>query len=313
MTRTLRIVDLKDFHSPDEKARTSFAAELGAGLRELGFVSVKGAGLREGLIDETYAQVRGFFALPLAEKEACAVAESAGNRGYVAFGKEHAKNQKLGDLKEFYHVGRELPSLGRGGQNAWPESLPRFRETASELYSALDGVASSLLVALARSFGEGGRAIAGMAEDGNSILRLIHYPRLAERYVPGAVRAAEHEDINLLTLLPESTTSGLEILTRDGRWLSIDTPKGHLVVDSGDMLARITGGLVPSTTHRVVNPSRAEDDLPRYSMPFFTHPRPDVSLGLLPFAKKHPDAIPADDITAHAFLTERLAAIGLKS
>lgn len=311
MSLSLRTVSLTDFTSPDPKAKAFFVEELGAGIRELGFVSVAGASLPEGLVDATYAAIRDFFALPLEQKRACELPASNGNRGYVTFGKEHAKDRKVSDLKEFFHVGRELPELGDGGKNAFPAELPQFRETTTRLYEALDSVAREVLVALALHFGERGDAIADMARGGNSILRLIHYPRLQDLYVPGAVRAAEHEDINLITLLPEATTSGLEILTRDGRWLAVETPKGHLVVDSGDMLARITGGLVPATTHRVVNPSRPEDDVPRYSMPFFTHPRPDVSLGLLPFAAKHPDAKPASDITAHAFLTERLTALGL--
>lgn len=309
---TLRIVDLADFRDEDRRARAAFVAELGAGLSELGFVSVKGANLPPDAIESTYAAMRDFFALPLAEKEGCVVRASNGNRGYVAFGKEHAKNRAVGDLKEFFHVGREIVSLGEAGKNAFPERLPAFREATTRLYDALDAVAQDLLVALAEGLGEPARTIADMATGGNSILRLIHYPRLEDLYVPGAVRAAEHEDINLITLLPESTTSGLEILTREGKWLEVATPKGHLVVDSGDMLARITGGLVPSTTHRVVNPKRPEDDVPRYSMPFFAHPRPEVSLGLLPFAKRDPRAIPASDITADAFLRERLAAIGLE-
>lgn len=309
----LRVVNLSDYRGNDERARAAFVAELGAGLEELGFVSVAGAALPEGAIARAYDEVRAFFALPLEAKAACTVAASHGNRGYVAFGKEHAKNRSVGDLKEFFHVGREIPSLGEAGKNAFPERIPTFREATVALYDALDAVAQDLLVALAIHFGEAPRAIADMATGGNSILRLIHYPPIGERFVPGAVRAAEHEDINLITLLPESTASGLEILTRDGRWLEVATPPGHLVVDSGDMLQRVTGGLVPSTTHRVVNPKRTEDDVPRYSMPFFAHPRPEVSLGLLPFAKRDPRAIPARDVTADVFLRERLAAIGLRT
>jgi isopenicillin N synthase-like dioxygenase len=311
MAKTLTTVDLNDFRSKDAATRARFVTAFGEGLAELGFVSVYGHGLPEGLIADTYAQVKAFFDLETSAKEACALPGSQGNRGYVAFGQEHAKNRKVGDLKEFFHVGRDLPELGESGKNAFPASLPAFRETTTRLFTALDGVAASLLEALAIHFGEERTTFSRMADGGNSILRLIHYPKLGEVYVPGAVRAAEHEDINLLTLLPESTASGLEILTREGEWLAVETPPGHLVVDSGDMLERVTGGVVPSTTHRVVNPARPEDDVPRYSMPFFTHPRPDVVLELVPFAKGRSDAKQAPPMTADQFLRERLGQLGL--
>ena len=312
MSLSLRTVSLTDFTSPDPKAREAIVAELGAGLRELGFVSVAGAALPEGLVDATYAAIRDFFALPLEAKRACELPASNGNRGYVTFGMEHAKDRKVSDLKEFFHVGRELPELGDGGKNAFPAELPQFRETTTRLYEALDAVARELLVALALHFGERGDTIADMARGGNSILRLIHYPRLQDLYVPGAVRAAEHEDINLITLLPEATASGLEILTRDGRWLLVATPNGHLVVDSGDMLARITGGLVPATTHRVVNPPGEKSREPRFSVPYFLHPNPDFLIDVLPgcVSADNPSRYPTP-ITSHDYLLERLREIKL--
>lgn len=304
-------MSLADYRGGSTERRARFVQTFGEALREFGFVSVTDHGVDRELIRRAYARIAEFFALPTAAKQACVVEGSGGNRGYVGFGLEHAKNRTVGDLKEFFHVGREIPALGPGGINAFPRDLPAFEPTVRELYSALDAAAGTMLEAFAESFGAPADTFTRLATNGNSILRLIHYPPLRQAFIPGGVRAAEHEDINLITLLCESTGAGLEILTRDGRWLAVDAPPGHLVVDSGDMMHRITNGLVPATTHRVVNPPSEQDDVERYSMPFFCHPRPDAVLEVLPFCTdaQHPPKDPP--ITAQAFLEERLRALGL--
>lgn len=188
--------------------------------------------------------------------------------------------------------------------------MPTFKTNTLALFQALDEAAATLLRALADDFGVGADTFSDMIVDGNSILRLIHYPPLKERFVPDAVRAAEHEDINFITLLCEGTSSGLEILTRDGEWLPVDTLRGQIVVDSSDMLSRITNNLIPATTHRVVNPHGPEQDVERYSMPFFVHPFPECELKVLSQTKT-PERPGAPTITADAFLRQRLKEIGL--
>jgi isopenicillin N synthase-like dioxygenase len=294
---SIPVVSLSDYLHGDAAARQNFVSAFGDALHEFGFVSVDKHDVEPAHIRAAYDVVERFFALDAAAKNACAIAGSGGNRGYVAFGAEHAKNRKVGDLKEFYHLGRELPELGPGGANAFPAALPDFEPVTRTLFSDLERVARTLLSALADYFAAPPDTFTKMIVGGNSILRLIHYPPLRDAFVPGAVRAAEHEDINLLTLLCEASSSGLEILTRDGRWLAVEAPPGHIVVDSGDMMQLLTKGKLPSTTHRVVNPRSSEDDSPRYSMPFFVHPYPTCPLD--------------ETTTAQEFLAQRLRELGL--
>jgi len=311
MSESIPIVSLSDYLHGTEAARASFVRVFGDALREFGFVSVKDHGIAPERIRAAYAAAARFFALPVEEKQRSRVDGSGGNRGYVGFGAEHSKHRKVGDLKEFFHVGRDLPALGAGGVNAFPSAAPELEPTARALFDDLDGVARTLLDALADWFGADRATFTSMIRGGNSILRLIHYPRLADAFIPGAVRAAEHEDINLLTLLCESTSAGLEILTRDGRWLPVAAPPGHIVVDSGDMMQLVTNGRTPSTTHRVVNPPSTEEDVVRYSMPFFVHPYPTCPLAPLPFCVSADEPARFEPTTAQGFLEKRLRELGL--
>ncbi|MGZ3459766.1 MAG: isopenicillin N synthase family dioxygenase, partial [Archangium sp.] len=275
----------------------------------------EGHGIDDGLIRRTYADVASFFHQPEQVKHRYHVPAFGGQRGYTPFGKEHAKNRAVGDLKEFYHVGRDLPEghprrPDTAAYNVWPEEVPSFRANTLDLFRALDEAAGVMLQAVAEYFGIERNTFSDMAQDGTSVLRVIHYPPLKEKFIPGAVRAAEHEDINLLTLLCEGTASGLEILTRDGEWIAVDTLRGQIVVDSGDMMSRVTNGVIPATTHRVVNPPSAAEDNTRYSMPFFVHPYPECVLAPLA-STVTPEKPGQPPITADAFLQQRLREIGL--
>ncbi|MCY1016337.1 isopenicillin N synthase family dioxygenase [Pyxidicoccus sp. MSG2] len=313
--RRIPIVDLSHYRTGTARERARFVQVFGDGLKEFGFVTVEGHGVDDGLIRRTYSDVERFFGLPEAVKARYADTERGGQRGYIGYGQEHAKNRKVGDLKEFWHVGRELPKSHRYhdvyGANVWPEEVPTFREHTRSLFSALDGAAGVMLQALAEYFGVERDTFRDMATDGNSVLRLIHYPPLKERFIPGGVRAAEHEDINLITLLCEGTAGGLELLTRDGEWLPVDTLRGQIVVDSGDMLSRVTNNVIPATTHRVVNPRGTAEDTVRYSMPFFVHPYADCVLQPLPCTQTPDNPARHAPITADAFLKQRLREIGL--
>ncbi len=314
MSPRIPLLDLSHY-SKGTPARAQFVRAFGEGLKEFGFVSIFNHGVDDALIRRTYAAAEKLFKLKPAAKDALEVKGGGGQRGYTAFGKEHAKNRKVGDMKEFFHVGRDLtaghPRAAGYGGNVWPADLPEFKSSALQLFDALDGAASVLLRSLAEYFAAPIDTFSDMARDGNSILRIIHYPPLKDMFIPGAVRAAEHEDINLITLLCEGTSSGLEILTRQKEWIPVDTLKGQIVVDSGDMLSRVCNEVIPSTTHRVVNPPSAAEDTVRYSMPFFVHPYPDAVLGCLPQceSKENPRRYP--DIRADAFLQQRLREIGL--
>ncbi|MBI3893422.1 MAG: isopenicillin N synthase family oxygenase [Candidatus Wallbacteria bacterium] len=307
------LVNLEDFTKGTPAERERFVATYGESLRWFGFVRVDGHGVDDALVQRNYDLFRKFFELDLPAKRRCEV-DRAGQRGYVGFGKEHAKDQALADLKEFWHVGRELPRehplASVYPANVWPAELPELKSTALALFGSLERCANVLLEALAAYFRIEPDSFRHMTRDGNSILRAIHYPPLAPHHDPRAVRAAAHEDINIITLLCGATATGLELLTRDGEWLAVDGLPGQIVTDAGDMLARVTNEVIPSTTHRVVNPGDSANSS-RFSLPFFVHPAPDVVLDCLPCCdtKDNPRRYPP--VTGQAFLEQRLREIGL--
>ena len=306
------LVDLDEYTSGGP-ARGAFVKRFGDALRTFGFVRVKNHGVDPALIARTYEHFEKLFFLPQPAKDPYETGKG-GQRGYVSFGKEHAKNQAVGDLKEFWHVGRELPPGHRlasvYGPNVWPAELPGLKRDALALFAGLEHAAIVMLEALAEYFGIERTSFEHMVADGNSILRAIHYPPLLPGDDPRAVRAAAHEDINLITLLCEARGSGLEILTREGKWLAVDTLEGQIVVDAGDALARVTNDVIPSTTHRVVNPADG-NNTSRFSLPFFVHPQPDCVLECLPCCDTPENPRKYAPITASEFLDQRLREIGL--
>ena len=311
-------LDIRAYTQGSVQDRKQFVTVFGKGLKEFGFVVVEGHEISPDLIKASFEKVKLFFELPEASKTKHTPAEGAGQRGYTGFGKEHAKNSNKGDLKEFWHVGREYcenPALkSLYPENIWPDAdVPGFKDNLLALYTRLEGFACTLLEATSLYLGLEPYVLPNMVTDGNSILRALHYPPLAtEHFKSGAVRAAAHEDINFITILCEATDSGLELLTRDGKWLSVESGPGQMVVDSGDMLSRISNNVIPSTTHRVVNPHNAKNT-PRYSMPFFVHPYSTCELNILPTCVSATNPPQYPPILADAFLRQRLQEIGLAS
>jgi isopenicillin N synthase-like dioxygenase len=287
------------------------ARAMGACFREYGFALVTDHDLDAELIERAWRLTREFFALPEAEKRSYALPGLAGARGYTPFGVEIAKGALHRDLKEFWHVGREPPGTGMP-DNLWPDRPAGFRETFVHLFAEFDRIGGILLSRLALDLGLAPDWFNDVAEGGNSVLRLLHYPPVTSE-PGGAVRAEAHEDINLVTLLLGAEEAGLELLTRDGHWLAVEPPDGALVVNIGDMLQRLTNHVLPSTTHRVRNPTGAQAEHSRYAMPFFLHPRSDFLIRTLPVcvSAKNPDRYP-EPITADDYLQERLQEIGLK-
>ncbi len=284
------------------------ADRFGDSFRRTGFAVVEGHGIAPETIADAWAMARQFFALPDAVKRRYHVPGGAGQRGYTPFGIETAKGASLSDLKEFWHVGRDLPEGHRFADimapNIWPDDvLPGFRPAFQALFRALGDTGLSVLRAIAVHLGQPANFFDSPVEDGNSILRLLHYPPVAPD--ADAVRAGAHEDINVITLLLGAEEAGLQLLSRDGEWLEVPAPEGSVVINVGDMLQRQTGGQLPSTTHRVVNPPAGRRHLSRYSMPYFLHYRPDWLIEpFVPNAEMPP-------ITAHDFLLQRLAEIKL--
>ncbi len=291
-----------------------FAADLGASFERYGFAVVSDHGIDEALIAAALERTRAFFALPEAVKRAYLIPGGAGQRGFTPFGVETAKGEARADLKEFWHVGRDLPPGHRYGAvippNVWPAEIAGFREALGKLYADLDALGDRLLSAIARHLGLADDVFEGPTRNGDSVLRLLHYPPVSPD--ASAVRAGAHEDINAITLLLGAEEAGLELLTANGAWLPISPPAGSVVVNIGDMLQRLTNHRLPSTTHRVVNPAPERRGFPRYSTPFFLHFAPDYLIQTLPDCVDagHPNLYPTP-ITARAFLEERLAEIKL--
>lgn len=295
--------------------RAAFVAELGAAYREWGFCGIGGHGISPQLIDGAYQAFKAFFALPEETKRKYHVPGSGGARGYTPFGIETAKDSKHFDLKEFYHVGRELPPGSKYASvmppNLWPEEVPEFKRYAYELYEALDALGSRVLSALALHIDLPENYFADKTNNGNSILRPIHYPPITADDIPN-VRAGAHEDINFITLLVGASAAGLEVLSRKGEWVPFTAEADTIVVNIGDMLQRLSNHVYPSTTHRVVNPPGELARKPRYSTPFFLHPNPDFLISTLPgcISADNPNRYPTP-ITAHDYLLERLREIKL--
>ena len=292
------------------------AEELGKSFEEYGFAVIRDHGIPQELIDRAEAMSKAFFALPTETKKAYKIEGGGGARGYTPFGVETAKDAKVHDLKEFWHVGRELPAGHPLAEfmapNVWPSEVPAFRETFSELYAAFEKAGARVLEAIALHLGLPREWFAKTVEDGNSVMRLLHYPPLKGSDAEGAIRAAAHGDINTITLLLGAEEAGLELLTAKGEWKAVAPPPGALVVNIGDMLDRLTNHRLRSTTHRVVNPKSQAAYRARYSMPFFLHFRPDFTIETLPgcIDPEKPDDHPAP-ISSHEFLQQRLREIKL--
>ena len=294
----------------------TIADELGRSFGEYGFAVVRDHGIPQELIDEAEAVSKAFFALPADVKRAYKIEGGGGARGYTPFGTEKAKDAEVFDLKEFWHVGRDLPEghplAPFMAPNVWPTEVEGFRETMSALFAAFEVAGGRVLEAIALHLGRPRTFFARSVEDGNSVMRLLHYPPLGPGAPEGAIRAAGHEDINTITLLLGAEEAGLELLAKDGQWHAIDVPAGALVINVGDMLQRQTNGRLRSTTHRVVNPRGAAAQRARYSMPFFLHFRPDFLIEPLPECISADDATPPPPpISAHDYLMERLREINL--
>jgi len=292
----------------------AFAKALGDSFGRYGFAVVADHGLDQARLDAAMDDAKAFFALPEEAKRKYHLAGAAGHRGYTPFAVETAKGAIHADLKEFWHLGGEPPA-GRAPRegmvdNVWPSETPRFRESQSWLYEALEALGGKLLAAIAVYLDLDLDYFEDATAKGDNLLRLLHYP--PSGFDGPSIRAAAHEDIDAITLLLGAEEAGLELLDKSGRWLAIDPPPGSVVVNVGDMLARLTNDVLPSTTHRVVNPSPERRGVARYSTPFFLQFRPEFLIETLPSCVRadRPNRY-LTPITAGEFLLQRLREIGL--
>ena len=295
----------------------AFSDRLGASIRETGFAVINDHPIDQGVIDRGVDAGKTFFALPDATKRGYFIPDGGGQRAYTPFATEVAKGAKAKDLKEFWHVGRELPRDHKYadimGQNIYVAEVPGWKEATNAMFGALDTFGLEILAAIAMNLKLPQHFFDETVNNGNSILRLLHYPPQLEPPPEGSVRAGAHEDINVITLLLGAEEGGLEVLHRNGSWLAVNPPAGSLVVNVGDMLQRLTNHVLPSTTHRVVNPKPERSRFPRYSTPFFLHFNPDYEIRTLPSCisadrtNRYPEPLSSQD-----FLEIRLREIGLR-
>lgn len=315
MPTTIPSIDLADFLSGNAGRKAAFVKAIGEAYETVGFVAVKNHGLSDALSAALYAEVQAFFKLPQAVKDQYEIAGLAGQRGYTGFGKEHAKGRSTGDLKEFFQFGQEVtdndPIKAEYPDNVQVKELPQFNPKAREAYQTLEQSGRQLLRAIALFLGLDEFYFDQHIHNGNSILRAIHYGPITEE-PKDAVRAAEHEDINLITLLMGASAEGLEILNKQNQWVAVTALPEQVVVNVGDMLQRLTNNRLKSTTHRVVNPPREKWGMSRFSIPFFLHPRSEMRLDCLPSCITADNPLHYAPITAGEYLDERLREIGLK-
>lgn len=308
-------VDLALFTHGTSEQKQQFVAELGKAYEDIGFVAVKNHLIDEITVESLYKEVKAFFDLPEDVKKKYEDPVIAGQRGYTSFGREHAKGSNAGDLKEFWHFGQEVegddPIKSEYPKNIYVDELPEFNRVGIKAYRDLELTGKYMLRALALYLGLDEMYFDDKIKNGNSILRPIHYPPITSE-PKSAVRAGQHEDINLITLLIGASADGLEVLNKKNEWVAVTALPDHIVVNVGDMLQRHTNGKLKSTTHRVVNPPREKWGNSRFSIPFFLHPRSSMKLDCLTSCIPAGEKPKWEPITAGEFLDERLAEIGLK-
>lgn len=313
--KNIPAVDLSKFVNGDETQRNEFIKELGNAWEEVGFVTVKNHGVPDEYINAFYTQIKRFFEMDTNTKLKYEDYDNAGQRGYTSFGREHAKGFDAPDLKEFWQMG-QVVSDGDKIAKEYPKNievneLPDFNEIGRKLYESFEKAGSNLLRAIALYLELDENYFDDKIHNGNSILRAIHYPPIKGE-PKSSIRAEQHEDINLITLLAGASAEGLQVVDKDGNWVSVNAPEGHLVINVGDMLQRLTNNQLRSTTHRVVNPPRELWHTSRYSIPFFLHPRSTMDLTCLNKCVTEDNPLNYEPITAGGYLDERLREIGLK-
>ena len=309
--RTIPLVNLSEFANGDAASRQRFIEQLGDAFHGIGFVGVTGHGIPKQLIDDFYVAAKRFFAMDTDTKRQYEIPGAAGQRGYTSFGKEKAKQSKVADLKEFFQIGQETSAMSVDQRNPQVAEVPEFMRLGMELYRQFEEKGNLLLRAIALGLGLPEDYFAEFTRDGVSILRAIHYPPITSEPA-SAIRAEQHEDINLITLLVGASAGGLQLQNAAGEWQEIVPENDEIVINVGDMLQRLTNNHLKSTTHRVVNPPRSEWHKPRLSIPFFLHPRPEMRLDVLESCVTADNPRHYAPITAGEYLDERLREIGLK-
>lgn len=314
----IAVVDYKDYTSGDSIKRENFIKSFGDSFSNMGFAIVRNHGVTSKLKAKLMATSKAFFELDVETKLKYENLALAGQRGYISKLRESAKGVSVPDIKEFYHVGQTVSDgdtiKNEYPDNIWPKEITEFEAVCQEVYHTFEQTGSNLLKATALYLELDEDYFSPKIHNGNSILRLLYYYPVKDlSQIPkGAVRAAAHGDINLITLLMGGSAEGLEAQTLDGEWIPVSPKEDEIVINIGDMLARLTNNRFRSTQHRVISPHEESWLTPRYSTPFFLHPRSDMDLTCLDTCVSDNKPKEYEDMMAGEFLTERLIELGLK-
>ena len=314
----IAVVDYNDYISGDPDKRKKFIQDFGDSFSNMGFAIVRNHGVSKELRNRLFEVSKAFFELPDDVKKRYEDEANHGQRGYISKNKESAKGKNVPDLKEFYHIGQTVtdgdPISAEYPNNIWPDEIADFEKVGQEVFNTFENTGRNLLRSTALYLDLPENYFDDKIHNGNSILRLLHYyPVQDKSQIPeGAVRAAAHGDINLITLLMGGSAEGLQAQTLDGEWIPVSPKEDEIVINIGDMLARLTNDVLRSTQHRVITPNEESWTKPRFSTPFFLHPRSDMDLTCLDTCISEDNPKHYDDMTAGEFLTERLVELGLK-
>ncbi len=312
---TIPKVDLQQYVQGTYEEQKAFIKSLGDAFRDIGFVIVKNHGIPKKLVKSFYDSSIDFFYLPKATKKKYELKGLAGQRGYTSFGKEHAKQSNVGDLKEFFQFGQTIddadPIKSQYIDNVFVEEVPKLSKQGLKLYKSFEKSGGYLLEAIAIYLGLNKHYFTTKIYHGNSILRTIYYPPITKA-PKSAIRSEEHEDINLITLLVGASAGGLQVKNLAGKWIAVTPKENEIAINVGDMLQRLTNDYLKSTTHRVINPPKKQWHEERLSIPFFLHPRSEMDLTCLPSLVTKKRKAAYKPITAGEYLDERLREIGLK-
>ena len=311
-------VDYLDYSEGDAACRNRFIQEFGDSFANMGFAIVRNHGVTKELRAKLFEVSKAFFDLPDDIKRKYENELLHGQRGYISKNKESAKGKSVPDLKEFYHIGQVVRDNDPIGDeypaNIWPAEIADFKDVCLKVYQTFENTGRNLLRCTALYLGLEENYFDDKIHNGNSILRLLHYyPVQDKSQIPeGAVRAAAHGDINLITLLMGGSADGLEAQSLDGQWIAVRPAEDEIVINIGDMLARLTNDRLRSTQHRVITPNEESWTKPRFSTPFFLHPRSDMDLTCLESCVSDKNPKHYSNMTAGEFLNERLIELGLK-
>jgi isopenicillin N synthase-like dioxygenase len=310
------IIDFEPFINDRESARQTVVEQIYQACHKIGFMYLKNSGISQNLIDQLFIQAKQFFNLPYEVKQQLAWSDEFSNRGYVGIERERLDPDKPGDLKEAFNVGKE-------GDKGDKEELKASQSSLSVPFSAVSlakdpcilafwnastAAADRILQAFALALQLPEDFFSSRHDQQNHTLRLLHYPPLQKLPKPGQVRAGEHSDYGSITLLFQDRVGGLEVQTRDGKWIAAPSIPGTVVVNTGDLMQRWTNHVFCSTKHRVMIPTDEQAKQSRYSVAFFCHPNNDTEISCLPSCQGADRPVIYPPISARDYLISRLQA-----